>query len=89
MRRVHIVIKGQVQGVFFRTNLKELASQLNITGWTRNINHEVEALLEGDDDSIADILIFCTKGTKNAKVKSIDLDEEPYIGEFDEFSIID
>ena len=88
MRRVHLIVKGQVQGVFFRANLKELADKLDLTGWVRNINNEVEALVEGDDEPIADILIFCAKGPKDAKVKSLDLDEEPYIGEFEEFSII-
>jgi len=88
MRRVHLIVKGQVQGVFFRANLKELADKLDLTGWVRNINNEVEALVEGDDEPIVDILIFCAKGPKDAKVKSLDLDEEPYIGEFEEFSII-
>ncbi len=89
MRRVHILIKGQVQGVFFRANLKQLADKSNITGWARNINNEVEALFEGDDDSIADILLFCTKGPKGSKVKSLNLDEEHFVGEFDGFSIVD
>ena len=89
MRRVQIQIKGQVQGIFFRANIKELADKLNITGWVRNINNEVEALFEGEDDEIADILLFCTKGPKGARVKSINLNEEPFVGEFEEFSIID
>jgi acylphosphatase len=87
MRRVHIIIKGQVQGVFFRKYLQELAKKLKIKGWVRNIDNVVEVLIEGKDNEVADLLVFCAKGPEGAKVKSLDLDEEPYIGEFEDFTI--
>ncbi|MEG3070933.1 MAG: acylphosphatase [Candidatus Syntrophopropionicum ammoniitolerans] len=34
--RAHLVIKGRVQGVFFRLETREQAAALGLTGWVRN-----------------------------------------------------
>jgi len=48
-RRVHVLISGKVQGVFFRYHTYELAKKLGITGWVRNTSDgKVEAVFEGD-----------------------------------------
>ena len=85
-RRVHIVIKGKVQGVFFRAAIEEKAKELHITGWVKNTGDDVEALLEGKDDMIKEMLEFCILGPKAAKVTGMDIDELPYTGEFEEFT---
>ena len=49
-QRVHILISGKVQGVFFRQALKVVAKKNSVTGWVRNLaDKRVEAILEGDD----------------------------------------
>lgn len=45
MRRVHVIVYGVVQGVFFRHNTKRMADKLNIKGFVRNANDGVEAFL--------------------------------------------
>ncbi|NIP40209.1 MAG: acylphosphatase, partial [Candidatus Aenigmarchaeota archaeon] len=35
--RVHLMISGQVQGVFFRTNTRHTANELGLKGWVRNL----------------------------------------------------
>ncbi|MBI5797722.1 acylphosphatase [Candidatus Woesearchaeota archaeon] len=85
-RRVHILIKGKVQGVFFRAAIEDKAKALHITGWAKNTGDDVEALFEGKDEAIKEILEFCVIGPKGAKLTGIDIDELPYTGEFEDFT---
>jgi len=87
MRRAHIMIKGYVQGVFFRARTEERAKQLGLTGWVRNIPEGVEAVFEGADDKVKEMLEFCKHGPRGARVTSIEVKEEKYRGEFDSFTI--
>ena len=48
-KRVHLVIKGRVQGVFFRAATQREARRLGVTGWVKNrTDGSVEVLAEGD-----------------------------------------
>jgi len=85
-RRVHIVIKGKVQGVFFRAAIEEKAKEWNLKGWVKNTGDNVEAVFEGENEAIKEMLEFCIIGPKGAKVTGIDIDELPYTGEFEEFT---
>ena len=87
MRRVQVTIKGNVQGVFFRANIAKKAKELKIKGYVKNTENDVEALFEGNDNAVAEILEFCLIGPKESKVKSIDIDEEEYVGEYKDFII--
>ena len=52
-QRVHLLVSGKVQGVFFRQALKVIAKKNNVFGWVRNLTDKrVEAILEGDNKSI-------------------------------------
>ncbi len=84
-RRVHIMIKGKVQGVFFRAAVEEQAKKLKLKGWVKNTGDDVEVLAEGKNESVQDLLEFCIIGPKGAKVTSMDIDELPYTDEFEEF----
>ena len=56
-KRIHLFIRGKVQGVFFRQAIKVIAKKNNITGWVRNLDDgRVEALLEGDSESVNTII---------------------------------
>lgn len=87
MRRVHVIIKGNVQGVFFRAHISEHAKVLGINGWVKNTEEGVEAVFEGENEKIKDMLEFCALGPKGARVKKIDVAEQSYAGEFDDFII--
>ena len=78
MKRVHVIIKGYVQGINFRYNTREKAESLGLTGWIKNLpDNSVEAVFEGSEEMINEILEFCKKGTIGSKVIDIKIREEP------------
>ena len=86
--RVHIFVSGKVQGVFFRENTKKKAEELLISGWVRNLPDErVEAVFEGERENIEKILKWAKKGPFFAKVDNLEILQEDYRGEFDNFEI--
>jgi len=87
MRQVHIYIFGNVQGVFFRKQVKELADKLSLKGFVQNVDNKVEVVAQGDEDHIADLMSFCLKGPKGAKVKNLDYNDEE-LDEFEGFEIV-
>jgi len=87
--RKHVLIKGNVQGVFFRANVQSLASEIGITGWIKNLpDGDVEAVFEGEEDSVGKIILFCKKGPIGSKVDDVVIKDENFIGEFKDFKII-
>ncbi len=88
MRRVRVTIMGQVQGVFFRRHVKEHANMLDISGYVYNKEDgSVEAVFEGDDSDIEEMLEFCKEGPRGAKVDDVEIEEEEYKNEYDEFEV--
>ncbi len=86
--RAHVIIQGLVQGVFFRASTKEKAVQLGVGGWVRNLTGgDVEALFEGEKKKVEEIVAWCYKGPAGARVMKVDLDWEPYKGEFRYFDV--
>ena len=82
MKRVHIFIYGYVQGISFRYYIKELALKLKINGWVRNtLDGNVEAVFEGDDKDIKEMLDYCNKGPLGSKVDKVNVKEEEVIYE--------
>ncbi|MCX7965075.1 MAG: acylphosphatase [Syntrophorhabdaceae bacterium] len=89
MKRVHIFVKGIVQGVFFRHFTSLQARQLGIKGWVRNLpDGRVEIVCEGDKDSLEKMIKWCRKGPEGAFVEGIDVTYEEYKNEFTDFRII-
>ncbi|MHA2170988.1 MAG: acylphosphatase [Candidatus Kariarchaeaceae archaeon] len=87
-KRVELHITGQVQGIFFRVNAKELASSLSIVGWVKNNpDGSVSILAEGPSDLVNDFIDWCKKGPSMAKVKSVDITEKKPNDEFTKFEI--
>lgn len=77
--RIHVYISGQVQGVFFRSSCKELADQLDLKGWVRNLpDGRVEAVFSGDNDKIEQMLAWFKKGPPGARVDDVQIKKEPY-----------
>ncbi|KAB2943761.1 MAG: acylphosphatase [Candidatus Methanoperedens nitroreducens] len=84
--RVHVFISGKVQGVFFRSSTKDMAKNLDLFGWVRNLaDGRVEAVFEGKKDTIEKMLEWCRVGPEYARVTGIEVIWEEFKGDFKEF----
>ena len=86
--RKHVLIKGRVQGVWFRVSTQEQALANNVTGWVKNTHGgNVEALFEGEGTDVERVIQWCHVGPPGSHVKTVEVDTEIYTGEFGTFSI--
>jgi acylphosphatase len=82
MRRVHVEVRGRVQGVFFRASCVERARATGLGGWIRNtLDGHVEAEFEGEPDVVAAMIDWCSQGPPSARVDHVDVRDEPPTGE--------
>jgi len=72
--QVNVVIKGTVQGVFYRKWTVGAAQKLGLNGWVRNLQDgSVEAVFSGPSSAVDDIIQQCHSGPSKAKVSSVDV----------------
>ncbi len=87
--RVHIFVRGKVQGVYYRQNTLQKAQELGIFGWVRNLSDgRVESVMEGSKINIEKMLAWCKEGPLDAKVEGVEIIDEEYKNEFSTFDII-
>jgi acylphosphatase len=85
----HVFISGDVQGVGFRQYVKYKAKKLSIKGWVKNLdNGKVEALFDGSEKSLDEMLKICNRGPFLARVKNVEIIEEEGKLNSDIFEII-
>ena len=88
MARLRLIVRGRVQGVFFRTTAAEVARDLGLTGWVRNrFDGSVEMCAEGAPDSLAVLRAWVGHGPPGANVREVQEINENASGEFVEFEI--
>ena len=86
--RKHVLIKGRVQGVWYRGTTQEQAQLNNVTGWARNtMDGHVEAVFEGDEADVSRLIQWCHEGPPLAHVTAVEVTDAAYTGEFPSFSI--
>jgi acylphosphatase len=72
MPTIHLLIKGKVQGVFYRASAKATAEKLNLTGWVKNTQDvHVEALVTGEEEALQQFITWCRKGPTGAVVTEV------------------
>ena len=72
METVHLVIKGKVQGVFYRASAKDIATELDIKGWVKNMpDGNVEVLASGSKEQLEKFIDWCRSGPRRAVVKEV------------------
>jgi acylphosphatase len=73
--RARVVIRGRVQGVFFRVETRERARSLGLAGWVRNNpDGTVEAVFQGERDRVDSMLAWCRRGPAAAHVEDVEVE---------------
>jgi acylphosphatase len=77
--RRRIVVRGRVQGVFFRDTTRRRADSLGVAGWATNLpDGTVEVVAEGEPEAVERLVAFCREGPRRADVERVDVsDQEP------------
>ncbi len=71
---VHIVVRGRVQGVWYRGSAQALAADLDLAGWAKNCpDGTVEIHVEGTRAKLDKFIEWCKKGPPSADVTGIDV----------------
>ncbi|KAI9086236.1 hypothetical protein K1719_031690 [Acacia pycnantha] len=69
-----VVIKGRVQGVWYRNWTIENATQLGLKGWVRNRKDgSVEALFSGSPEAVQEMEQRCRRGPPDAVVTGLEV----------------
>ncbi|MFH1125867.1 MAG: acylphosphatase, partial [Candidatus Altiarchaeota archaeon] len=81
--RVRVFVSGRVQGVFYRSSAVREARIRGLLGFVRNLEDgRVEALFEGEEKVVKDMISWCRKGPEYASVEGVDINWEKPTGEF-------
>ena len=75
-KHLEIIIKGKVQGVFFRASTKAVADQLGVRGYVKNMDDgDVLISAEGTSAMLGMFLDWCHEGPQKAEVTSVESHE--------------
>ena len=87
MKRIRLVVRGKVQGVFYRKNTLEIARNLALNGFVKNqADGSVLIEAEGREVDLRRLLDWCKEGPAQARVESVEVDEMEPVG-FNGFEI--
>jgi acylphosphatase len=71
-----LLIRGRVQGVWFRESMRLEAERLGITGWVRNrLDGSVEAVVQGTHDAVEAMTRWAQRGPDAAHVDGVEVSE--------------
>jgi len=80
--RRRLVVRGQVQGVWFRDSCRREALAAGVGGFVRNLwDGSVEAVFEGAPAAVAHMVGWCRTGPPRARVESVEVTDEDPVGE--------
>lgn len=88
MERVHLIVHGRVQGVFFRAYARDEAHRRGLMGIVRNTSDGcVEIVAEGKRPALEGLIGWCRVGPPAARVDDVDVSWEDFKGDFKDFRI--
>ncbi len=86
--RAYLRLYGRTQGSQFLACVQAKAEEYAITGWIRRCGeHEHEAMLEGAEGGIHQMLDFALHGLPEAHISIMDVRYGDYRGDFGDFNI--
>ncbi|MEU1971069.1 acylphosphatase [Microbacterium sp. NPDC019599] len=82
MKRVHVVVSGDVQGVGYRYTMRIVAMEAGVAGWVRNRRDgTVEAEVEGTDEQVDEVLAWMAQGPPGSVVANASVSDAEPTGE--------
>ena len=76
--RRRVLVRGEVQGVWFRQSTLGTARALGVGGWVRNRpDGAVEAVFEGPVEAVEAAVAWCGAGPPRARVDEVSVEVEP------------
>jgi acylphosphatase len=90
LKQLYLLVRGRVQGVYFRASTQREARRLGLSGWVRNrADGSVEILAEGDETAIRELYGWAQRGPSAARVDRVETRWRSFTGEYPDFRIVD
>jgi len=90
LKRVHLIVRGRVQGVFFEAGAQREARRLGLTGTVADRRDgAIELTAEGEEDELRDLISWMKTGCTAARVDDIEVRWRSYTGQFHDFRTTD
>lgn len=88
-KRIHVIVRGKVQGVFFRASTAAEANRIgNLSGYVQNLTDgSVETVAEGPEKKLEELVTWARKGPPQALVENISVTWEPARGNLSSFVV--
>lgn len=88
MKSIRIIVSGKVQGVGYRMFVRKHALSLEISGFAQN-KPDQTVLIEacGQPEDLDDLVKFCQKGPRFAKVENVKVSDSTHVYQLDDFLI--
>lgn len=78
-KAVRLYLSGTVQGVFFRSFIKENAERYNVKGFVRNLEDgRIEVFIEGNADDVNKMMELCKSGPKHSQIRKVEEKPEKF-----------
>lgn len=76
------IVRGKVQGVFFRASTRKVALELGLLGWAKNCpDGSVEVLASGPENAVSQLTTWLQQGPAHARVDDVKCEELPLFAE--------
>jgi acylphosphatase len=86
--RKQITVIGRVQGVYYRAYTEKRATELNLTGFVKNLsNGNVFIDVEGSAEDIKALIEWCYTGSPLALVRTVEIEDIPTLAGYTGFTI--
>ena len=88
LKQLQLMVRGRVQGVYFRASTQREARRLGLSGWVRNRpDGSIEILAEGEEVAIRELYGWAQKGPSAARVDRVDARWRSFTGDYPDFRI--